>query len=119
MSCVIGLGVCHSCQVHEWSWDSGLFDVVVERPAVGDVRGHRTVLELRLLKHGGGVNLGDCMRRSGRSSSPGMASHPKGCVHRHCSSKERVWLVEEGCSIKRRRAGSELRVWGGALRQGE
>ena len=50
MSCVIGLGVCHSCQVHEWSWDSGLFDDV-ERPAVGDVRSHRTVLEARLLKH--------------------------------------------------------------------
>lgn len=38
-------------------------DVVVERPAVGDVRGHRTVLEARLLKHGGGVNSGDCMEK--------------------------------------------------------
>ena len=51
VSCVIGLGVCHSCQMRQSSWDSRLFDDVVERPAVGDVRSHRPVLEERLLKH--------------------------------------------------------------------
>ena len=50
MLCVIGLGVCHSRQIHQSCWDSGLFDSVVARPAVGDVRSHRTVLEECLLK---------------------------------------------------------------------
>lgn len=50
MFCVIGLGVCLSCQIHQSGWDSGLFDGAVERPAVGDVWSHRTVLEERLLK---------------------------------------------------------------------
>lgn len=48
--CVIGLGVCHSHQIRQLGWDSGLFDGVVARPAVGGVRSHRTVLEERLLK---------------------------------------------------------------------
>lgn len=113
MSCVIGLGVCHSCQVHEWSWDSGLFDVVVERPAVGDVRGHRTVLEARLLKHGGGVDSGDCMEKWA-FIVPGLAS-PKGCRFTAIALQRRggFWLVEKrDAALRRRRSRSELRVWG-------